>query len=84
VAIDIHPTGNLFDVSVSPPHANAWNSTSPLTATEVLDKLSSLGCHSTDITDALDGTGVDWCPSHDAEVQRRLKFVVEFPFPGPD
>jgi hypothetical protein len=71
MAIDIHPVGNRFDVSVSAPNGEVWRSTSPLTATEVLGKLSSLGCHSTDITDALDATGVDWRPAHDAEVRRR-------------
>jgi len=71
MAIDIQARGDRFDVSVSPPEGDAWTSASPLTATEVLSELSSIGCHSTDITDALDATGVDWRPLHDAAALRR-------------
>jgi hypothetical protein len=61
-----------FSVSVSPPDAaDEWSSVRPLTPTEVLASLGRLGCHSTAISDALDATGVDWRPVHDAEVRRR-------------
>ena len=73
VPILITLSGSGFDVSVSPPEGPSWESASPLTATEVLEQLSSLGCHSTDVTDALDATGVAWRDAHDAEVRRRRK-----------
>ena len=61
-----------FAVTVSPPHATCdWSSTGPLTPTDVLATLSRLGCHSTEITDALDATGADWRPTHNVEVARR-------------
>jgi hypothetical protein len=70
--IKLQAVGDRFVASVSPPHSKeGWASPGPLTATEVLRELSRLGCHSTDITDALDGTGQDWRPAHDAEVKRQ-------------
>ena len=42
----------------------------PLTPSQVLAEMSARGAHSTDITDALDATGVDWRLIHDAEVIR--------------
>jgi hypothetical protein len=33
--------------------------------------LAKRGCHSADITDALDATETDWRPLHDAQVLRR-------------
>jgi hypothetical protein len=71
VAIRVRPSGDRFEVEVTPPDAATWRSGSPLTATEVLERLSALGCHSTAIADALDASGVDWRPVHDAEVERR-------------
>jgi hypothetical protein len=46
-----------------------------MTATEILKKLSELGCHSTDITDALYAADPGWGKKHDDEVmrQRELK-----------
>ena len=59
-------------VEVGPPQAReTWSSPAPLIPTKVLAELSKRGCHSTDITDALDATGKDWRPVHDAEVLRR-------------
>jgi RHS repeat-associated protein len=42
-----------------------------LTATEVLEKLTALGCHSTDITDALFAADPEWASKHDEEIARR-------------
>jgi hypothetical protein len=42
-----------------------------MSATEVLAQLSELGCHSTDITDALSAANPNWAASHDDEVRRR-------------
>ena len=59
-------------VELGPPHAReAWSSPAPLTPTEVLAELSKRGCHSTDATEALDATGTEWRPVHDAEVAAR-------------
>lgn len=60
-----------YRVSVSPPHAAAWQSPRPLTPTEVLEELSKRGCHSTDITDALYSANPAWTVEHDGEVRRR-------------
>lgn len=60
-------------VDVSPPHGLPWQSPAPMTSTEVLRKLSELGCHSTDITDALYAADGDWRVSHDQEVLERRK-----------
>ena len=42
-----------------------------MTASELLGRLSALGCHSTDITDALYEADPQWAVEHDAEVRRR-------------
>ena len=42
-----------------------------LTGTEVLAKLSEMGCHSTDITDALYEADPAWAERHDSEVRAR-------------
>lgn len=69
--IKIEPVGDRYNVYLSPPEGPTWRSSKPLTATEVLERLSALGCHSTDITDALSATGTDWAADHDREVDRR-------------
>jgi hypothetical protein len=52
--ITISMNGDGYDVAISPPHGGPWRSPGPLSSpTEVLETLSDLGCHSTDITDAL-------------------------------
>jgi hypothetical protein len=73
VAIDIRAVGDRYEVAVSPPHASTWQSPMPLTATQVLEQLSALGCHSTDITDALYAADPSWVVQHDAEVLRRCQ-----------
>ncbi len=72
MAIQVTRSGAGFDVEVTPPEGS-WKSRHPLTPTEVLEQLSALGCHSTAITDALDESGADWRPTHDAEVMRRRR-----------
>jgi hypothetical protein len=69
MAIDIRAVGNRFSVEVTPPDGE-WHSDDLLSPTDVLRELSAMGCRSTDITDALDATGADWRPVHDAEVRR--------------
>lgn len=71
LALSVFKHGDKFHVAVSPPHGDAWRSTEPLTAPEVLETLASLGCHSTDITDALYAADPGWGAKHDAEVLRR-------------
>ena len=72
MTIEVRAIGDdRFEVEVSPPHATvAWRSSTPLTPMEVLKELSARGCHSTTITDALDESGANWRPVHDAEVLR--------------
>lgn len=75
MAISVFVYGEKYQVAVSPPNGPAWRSTEPMTATEILKKLSELGCHSTDITDALYSADPLWGKKHDAEVMRRRKMV---------
>lgn len=63
--------GDKYQVAVSPPEGPNWRSAQPMTATEVLERLTKLGCHSTDITGALYATDPDWTMKHDEEVLRR-------------
>lgn len=70
--LNVAKVGDRFAVEVSPPHSREpWRTTKPLSATDVLEKLSNLGCHSTDITDALYEADPSWTAAHDAEVRRR-------------
>jgi hypothetical protein len=71
VSLAITCESGLYRVSVSPPHAEVWRSTLLLTPTQVLEELSTRGCHTTDITDALCAANPDWTVAHDAEVRRR-------------
>jgi hypothetical protein len=60
-----------FKVMATPPHvAEEWSSSTVLSGTDVLRELSLRGVHSTDISDALDASGVPWRDAHDAEVRR--------------
>jgi hypothetical protein len=53
--IKIRRNDGRYVVSVSPPHGGAryWSSPEPLTADEVVERLQDLGCHQTDIGDAM-------------------------------
>jgi hypothetical protein len=71
VAISVFVYGDKYQVAVSPPHGPEWRSYEAMTATEILKKLGELGCHSTDITDALYAADPQWGRKHDAEVMRQ-------------
>lgn len=71
MAIRITAQGDLYVVSLTPPEHTPWRSSKRMSATEVLAQLSELGCHSTDITDALSAANPNWAASHDDEVRRR-------------
>ncbi|MGD0448331.1 MAG: hypothetical protein ABSB36_06900 [Candidatus Dormibacteria bacterium] len=71
MAISIFRYGEKYQVAVSPPEGPNWRSSEPMSATEILAKLGALGCHSTDITDALYAADPQWTKSHDEEVRRR-------------
>jgi hypothetical protein len=73
VAINVFIYGDKYNVAVSPPEGQNWRSSEPMTATEILKKLSELGCHSTDITDALYAVDPQWTTKHDEEVLRRRR-----------
>ena len=74
MAISVFIYGEKYQVAVSPPEGPSWQSPEPMTATEILKKLGELGCHSTDITDALYGADPQWAKKHDQEVLRRRQF----------
>ncbi len=67
MAIQITHTGPGYRVSVSPPDGPTWNSGGPMSARRVLAELSRLGCHSTDITDALYAADPTWGEHMDDE-----------------
>jgi hypothetical protein len=71
LTLNIYRQGGRYQVAVSPPEGRTWRSSEPLTAYEVFEKLSSLGCHSTDISDALYAADPVWSTRYDAEVVRR-------------
>lgn len=60
-----------YVAEVGPPHSEEPWASPPLSATDLLGELSKRGCHSTDVTDALDATGRDWRTEHDETVLRR-------------
>jgi hypothetical protein len=62
---------NQYRVAVSPPHGPEWEASGPLTATEVRAQLKQLGCHSTEVSDALFAADPDWTEHHAADVWRR-------------
>ncbi len=53
--IVINRTGDLYSATVTPPHGNGrlWSSPEPMPASNLIDALRALGCHTPDITDAL-------------------------------
>lgn len=71
--INVFVQGDEYQVAVSPPHGPQWRSSEPMSATELLRKLADLGCHSTDITDALYAADPDWARKHDVEVLRHRR-----------
>lgn len=77
MAISVFRYGERYTVAVSPPDGPLWRSSEPMTATEILEKLGKMGCHSTAITDALYAADPNWGTRHDAEVLRRRRVQAE-------
>ena len=60
ITIRRHGDG-LYDVTASPPDAPThWRSPAPLTVHEVFVRLTDLGCHTTDVSDALYAADPFW------------------------
>ncbi len=55
MAIKIKKHESGFTAEVTPPHCNQshWKSETPLPIDELIEKLLQLGCHQTDIGDAI-------------------------------
>ena len=55
MTIIIERVGNLYIAKLTPPRRDGplWQSTEPMERRELIQKLFSLGCHQTDIGDAL-------------------------------
>ena len=70
IRIDV-ASENQYRVSLSPPHGPKWETSAPMTATEVRAQLKQLGCHPTDVSDALFAADPDWTEHHAAELLRR-------------
>jgi len=62
MAIEIIRGRTGYRASASPPHSKngVWQSSGELTASEVVHILQELGCHQTDIGDALFKANPDW------------------------
>lgn len=72
--ITVHKHGEgRYQVAVSPPEGSYWRSSSPVTAREIFEKLPGLGCHITDISDALYAADPLWAAAYDKEVLTRLE-----------
>ena len=70
--ITVHKHGDgRYQVAVSPPEGSYWRSSSPVTAREIFEKLPGLGCHTTDISDALYGADPLWAEAYVTEVRTR-------------
>lgn len=78
ITITRHGEGR-YQVAVSPPEGTYWRSQSPIAAREILEKLSRLGCHSTDITDALYAADPSWAKAYDKEVLARRQAGADLP-----
>jgi hypothetical protein len=71
MAIRVRVDAEGWHLLVGPPHANETHTYVAQSPRAALAMLTAWGCHSTDATDALDASGVDWRSMHDAEVLRR-------------
>jgi hypothetical protein len=62
VPISITRHGDLYAGRVTPPHGGGkhWSSSQPVSAKELIEKLQSLGCHTTDIGDAFYAADPIW------------------------
>ena len=68
--ITVWKADDKYQVAVSPPDGPPWRSSTPMTAREIVQKLASLGCHSTDISDAFYAADPFWTTAYDADVLR--------------
>ena len=55
MAIEIKEINGNYTATVTPPHGNNshWKSEKPMPCDDLIEKLIQLGCHQTDIGDAL-------------------------------
>ena len=62
MAIDIKRVGSKYTAEVTPPHGGGlrWSSTEPMGINQLVAKLQELGCHQTDIGDALSEADPEW------------------------
>lgn len=60
--IRIKREGEGYSAQVTPPHGGGsnWTSDSPMTLDDLIEHLRSLGCHQTDIGDALNLADPEW------------------------
>lgn len=61
--------GDLYEAEVTPPHGRgrAWHSPGPQTLVALIASLEDLGCHETDIGDALYLADPDWLSQADMD-----------------
>jgi hypothetical protein len=60
VTIVIERVDGGYLASVSQPHGQRWTATEPVSLHSLIVKLQDLGCHQTDIGDALSEADPDW------------------------
>lgn len=62
MSIKVQRVGELYEAEATPPHVrlDRWQTPSPMTASALIDTLRELGCHTTDITDALYEADPEW------------------------
>lgn len=62
MAINIEKFGDRYTATVTPPHGGSttWSTDNPLPLGDLIDRLQSLGCHPTDIGDALHEADPEW------------------------
>ena len=61
MAIKVWREGDRYSAKVTPPHADVeWATPHPMSAQELYDALSKVGCHAVDIMDALFECDPDW------------------------
>lgn len=60
--IQITRVGDLYEAEVSPPHGRFqfWRSPGPAAVEQLAKQLRTLGCHPTDIGDALNEADPEW------------------------
>lgn len=52
---------DLFEAEATPPHSNvSWSTSKPLPIRTLIQELQKLGCHQTDIGDALYSADKNW------------------------